>query len=180
MSGKTVVILGGGVGGLVTATLFRKYRAARDWASVDRATLEAEVRTTGFYRNKAKAIQECCGQLVARFDGKVPDRLEDLITLPGVGRKTANILLGNAFGQPGIGVDTHVGRLAQRLGLTKETDPDRIEVDLTPLVPRKMQAQFCILLQTHGRQICKAAKPNCAACPINALCPYPAQARISL
>ncbi len=159
---------------LVTATLFRKYRTARDWVGVDRATLEAEVRTTGFYRNKAKAIQACCGQLVGRFDGKVPDRLEDLISLPGVGRKTANILLGNAFGQPGIGVDTHVGRLAQRLGLPKPPDPDKIEFDLTPLVPRKLQTQFGILLQAHGRQICRAAKPNCPVCPINAVCPYPA------
>jgi endonuclease-3 len=165
---------------MVTATLFGKYRAARDWASADRATLEAEVRTTGFYRNKARAIQECCRQLVERFDGRVPDRLDDLVTLPGVGRKTANLLLGNAFGQPGIGVDTHVARLAQRLGLTKQADPDKIESDLTPLVPRTMQVKFCHLLQVHGRRICKAPKPDCPACPINSLCPYPAKARIPL
>ncbi len=163
----------------VTASLFKKYRTPRDWAGLDRSTLEAEIRSTGFYRNKAKAIQECCRELVARFRGQVPDRIEDLISLPGVGRKTANILRGNAFGQPAIGVDTHVGRLAQRLGLTRETNPDKIESDLNQLVPDAMKTRFCHLLQAHGRAICLARKPDCSACPVNRLCPYPAQAEMT-
>jgi len=164
----------------VTATLFKKYRTASDWAKVDRATLEGEIRPTGFYRNKAKAIQECCRQIVERFGGKVPDRLEDLLTLPGVGRKTANILRGNVFGQPAIGVDTHVGRLSQRLGLTAENDPDKIEFGLNPLVPAKDKVRFCHLLQAHGRKICLARRPHCPACPVNYLCPYPAVVGIPL
>jgi len=161
----------------VTATLFKKYRIPQDWAGLDRDMLEAEIRSTGFYRNKAKAIQECCRELISRFEGNVPKKLEDLISLPGVGRKTANILRGNAFGQPAIGVDTHVGRLAQRLGLTTETNPDKIEFDLNPLVPDKHKARFCHLLQAHGRTLCLARKPDCPACPVNQLCPYPAQAQ---
>lgn len=164
----------------VTAELFRKYRTAQAWARIPRARLEAEIRTTGFYRNKAKAIQACCAQLVEQYDGQVPDAVERLVDLPGVGRKTANILIGNAFGRPAIGVDTHVGRLAQRLGLTRHTDPDRIESDLVEIVPRKDRVKFCHLLQYHGRQICLARKPNCPACSVNRLCPYPAQARIPL
>ncbi len=158
----------------VTATLFLKYRSPEDWVRIPRTALEAEIRSTGFYRNKAKAIQECCAALVERFHSAVPNRLEDLISLPGVGRKTANIVLGNAFGQPAIGVDTHVGRLAQRLGLTKHTDPDKIEFDLNPIVPDPLKVRFCHLLQAHGRAVCLARKPDCAACPLNLLCPFPA------
>jgi endonuclease-3 len=157
----------------VTATLFPKYRRAEDWARIPRATLETEIRSTGFYRNKAKAIQECCIALVGRFHGSVPNRLEDLVSLPGVGRKTANIVLGNAFGEPAIGVDTHVGRLAQRLGLTRQTNPDMIEFDLNPIVPDSLKVRFCHLLQDHGRAVCLARKPDCAACPINLLCAFP-------
>ncbi len=164
----------------VTARLFEKYRTPQDWAGADRATLEAEIRPTGFYRNKAKAIQECCRQIVERFRGKVPENLEDLVTLPGVGRKTANILRGNAFDEPAIGVDTHVGRLGQRLGLTAESDPDKIEFDLNPLVPDNIKVRFCHLLQAHGRTICLARKPNCPACGVNQLCPYPAQSGIPI
>ncbi|MGH7423506.1 MAG: endonuclease III, partial [Candidatus Methylomirabilales bacterium] len=149
----------------VTASLFRKYRAPQDWASADRTVLEGEIRSTGFYRNKAKAIQGCCQKIVARFEGKVPRALEDLLTLPGVGRKTANILRGNAYGQAAIGVDTHVARLAERLGLSAETDPDKIELDLNALIPDKEKVRFCHLLQAHGRGICLARKPNCPACP---------------
>lgn len=162
----------------VTAKLFGKYRTPHDWGAIDRATLEAEIRPTGFYRNKAKAIQECCRKIDAEFGGQVPRRLEDLLTLPGVGRKTANILRGNVFGQPAIGVDTHVARLAQRLGLSTETDPDKIEFDLNPLVPDTEKVRFCHLLQAHGRAICQARKPNCPACRIHRLCPYPARAGI--
>jgi len=164
----------------VTASLFRKYRTPQDWAGADRTVLEEEIRSTGFYRNKAKAIQECCQKIVARFEGKVPRALEDLLTLPGVGRKTANILRGNAYGQAAIGVDTHVARLAERLELSPETDPDKIELDLNALIPDKEKVRFCHLLQAHGRGICLARKPNCPACPINRLCPYPVAAGVPL
>lgn len=164
----------------VTASLFKKYRTPQDWAGANRPTLEAEIRPTGFFRNKAKAIQECCQKIVAQFGGQVPRRLEELVTLPGVGRKTANILRGNAFGRPAIGVDTHVARLAQRLGFSAGTDPDKIEFDLNPLVPDKVKVQFCHLLQAHGRKICLARKPNCSACSVNQLCPYPTQAGIPI
>jgi endonuclease-3 len=115
--------------------------------------------------------------LVEHFGGKVPDRLEELLTLPGVGRKTANIVLGNAFGQDTIGVDTHVMRLSQRLGLTKNTNPDKIEFDLMPLVPEKKRVRFCHLLQYHGRRVCFAKKPKCPECSIRALCPFPGKTR---
>jgi endonuclease-3 len=164
----------------VTAGLFRKYRTPQDWAAVDPATLEAEIRSITFYRNKAKIIQKCCADLVTRFSGKVPQKLEDLLTLPGVGRKTANILRGNVFDAPAIGVDTHVGRLAQRLGLSRHTDPDKIEFDLNPLVPDSLKVRFCHLLQAHGRAVCLSRKPNCPACIVNALCPYPRQFKVPL
>ena len=164
----------------VTAPLFKKYRTAHDWAGADPASLEAEIRPTGFYRNKAKAIRACCQTLCDRFGGKVPQGLENLVSLPGVGRKTANILRGNAFDQPAIGVDTHVARLAQRLGFTAQTDPDKIEFDLNPLLPDKVKVRFCHLLQAHGRAICVARKPKCSACPIHHGCPYPARAGIPI
>jgi endonuclease-3 len=157
----------------VTRSLFRRYRSAQDYVAVPPEELEAAVRPTGFYRQKARAIRACCEQLVERFGGSVPGRLEDLLALPGVGRKTANILLGNAFGVPGIGVDTHVGRLAQRLRLSRARDPDKIEADLTSLVPRDDQVRFCHLLQAHGRQVCLARRPNCPDCTLAELCPYP-------
>jgi endonuclease-3 len=164
----------------VTSGLFRKYRTPEDWAGANRTVLEGEIRSTGFYRNKAKAIQECCRAIVTRFAGRVPRALEDLLTLPGVGRKTANILRGNAHSEPAIGVDTHVARLAQRLGLSAETDPDKIELDLNALIPDKEKVRFCHLLQAHGRTVCLARKPNCPACPVNRLCPYPVAAGIPL
>jgi endonuclease III len=143
----------------VTAGLFRKYRTPQDWAAVDRATLEAEIRSITFYRNKAKIIQTCCAELVARFGGKVPQELDDLLTLPGVGRKTANILRGNAFEVPAIGVDTHVGRLAQRLDFSRHTDPDKIEFDLNPIVPDPLKVRFCHLLQAlDGRSAFPASR----------------------
>lgn len=158
----------------VTGTLlFDKYRSPMDYAQVPAEQLEADIRPTGFFRNKTKAIQRCCQQLLDRFDGQVPNRFEDLISLPGVGRKTANILLGNAFGVPAIGVDTHVLRLSQRLGLTRHDDPDKVEADLTRLVPRKEQVHFCHLLQFHGRRICAARTPKCPECVITDQCPYP-------
>jgi endonuclease-3 len=157
----------------VTASLFKKYRSAADYAAAPREELEADVRPTGFYRNKARAVQECCRQLVEEHGGKVPGELDALLRLHGVGRKTANILLGNAFGVPGIGVDTHVLRLSQRLGLSRESDPDKVEADLTRVVPRRHQVRFCHLLQAHGRQVCLARAPRCFACPVADLCPYP-------
>ncbi|RMH04682.1 MAG: endonuclease III [Nitrospirae bacterium] len=161
----------------VTAQLFPRYRTAEDWAALDQNTLEHEIRAINFYRNKAKTIKACCQALLDQFGGQVPATVEDLVSLPGVGRKTANILLGNAFGQPAIGVDRHVARLAQRLGLTHETDPDRIEFDLQPLVPDDSKVRFCHLLQAHGRTICLARSPRCDICPIKDLCPYPANKR---
>ena len=155
----------------VTVQVFPKYRTAAAWVGAKLETLQAELQRINFYRKKAEAIQKACRVLVERFDGCVPDRLDDLLTLPGVGRKTANLILGNAFGQPAIGVDTHVARLAQRLGLTDETDPDKIEVALTPLVPKDQAVKFCHLLQFHGRRVCQAKKPACAECPIAKLCP---------
>ena len=134
--------------------------------------LEADIRPTGFYRNKTKAIQRCCHALLERFGAAVPERFDDLIELPGVGRKTANILLGNAFGQPAIGVDTHVMRLSQRLGFTRHDDPNKIEADLTAIVPRKEWTHFCHLLQYHGRRVCVARTPRCPECVIATLCPY--------
>ena len=157
----------------VNRTLFRRFRTPRDYATAAPDVLEAAIRPSGFYRQKAKAIRGCCQQLLDRFDGTVPKDLDALLTLPGVGRKTANILLGNAFGVPAIGVDTHVSRLSQRLGLTRRKEPDKIEVDLTCLVPRSEQTTFCHLLQYHGRRVCIARKPSCPDCQIARFCPYP-------
>ena len=159
----------------VTTPLFKKYRTPQDWVDLDPAVLETEIRQVTFFRNKTKSIQTCCRELIDRFGGSVPESLEELISLPGVGRKTANVLRGNAFGHPAIGVDRHVGRISQLLGFTTETNPDKIEFDLNPLVPDKSKVRFCHLLQTHGRTICLARKPDCPACPINHLCPYPTQ-----
>ena len=158
----------------VTSTLlFKKYRRPADYVRVPATELEDDIRPTGFYRNKTKAVQACCQELIERFGGEVPRSIDELTTLRGVGRKTANIVLGNAFGQPAIGVDTHVMRLSQRLGLTTQHDPDKIEADLTQLVPLTEQTHFCHLLQYHGRRICMARKPQCAECVIADLCPYP-------
>jgi endonuclease III len=157
----------------VTASLFKRFRTARDFADVGQEELEELVRPTGFYRQKAKAVRACCRELVERFGGSVPNDLDALLTLPGVGRKTANILRGNAFGVPGIGVDTHVGRLAQRLGLSRQTDPDKIESDLVKVVPAAKQIRFCHLLQYHGRRTCLSRRPDCPACILLSLCPYP-------
>jgi endonuclease-3 len=157
----------------VTIDLFKKYRTAEDYAREPLPKLEQQVRKINFYRNKSRSIHNCCSEIVKRFNGQVPDRLDDLLALPGVGRKTANILLGNAFGQPTIGVDTHVMRLAQRLDLTKNTNPDKIEFDLIPLVREKQRVRFCHLLQYHGRRVCFAKSPRCPACAIRSLCPYP-------
>jgi len=156
----------------ITVDLFKTYRSAADYANAPPALLERQIGKINFYRNKAKSIHNCCKELVERFGGQVPDNLNDLVSLPGVGRKTANIVLGNAFGQQTIGVDTHVMRLSQRLGFTKKTDPDKIEADLIEIVPEKQRVRFCHLMQYHGRRVCVAKKPKCPQCTINDLCPF--------
>jgi endonuclease III len=156
----------------VTADLFKKYRSAKDYAEADIAELEEMIRPTGFYRNKAKSLQNCSREIVGRFGGKVPKTLEDLVTLPGVGRKTANVILGNAFDVPGIVVDTHVQRVSQRIGLTKNSDPVKIEFDLMEIVPKEEWTHFSNLLVWHGRKTCVARKPLCGICPIRELCDY--------
>jgi endonuclease-3 len=157
----------------MTVDLFKTYRTAADYAGTPPATLQNQIGKINFYRNKAKSIHNSCRALVARFGGKVPDNLEDLVSLPGVGRKTANILLGNAFGRQTIGVDTHVMRLSQRLGFTKRLDPDKIESDLLAIIPAHQRVRFCHLMQYHGRRVCLAKKPKCPECVIRELCPYP-------
>ncbi|MFQ5957252.1 MAG: endonuclease III [Candidatus Brocadiales bacterium] len=157
----------------VTRKLFKKYRRARNYAEVDLPTLEEEIRPTGFFRNKAKSIKACTTDIAEKYKGKVPGNLDDLLSLHGVGRKTANILLGNAFGVPAIGVDTHVGRLAQRIGLARSKDPDKIEAELTAVVPEEKWVRFCHLLQDHGRKVCVARVPLCYLCVINKHCDYP-------
>ena len=161
----------------VTVDLFKANRTAAEYANVPLAKLASQISKINFYRNKAKSIHNCCKQLVERFNGEVPDNLEDLVSLPGVGRKTANIVLGNGFGQQAIGVDTHVMRLSQRLGLTKKTDPDKIEADLMAIVPEKQRVRFCHLMQYHGRRICFAKTPKCPECTIKALCPFPGKTK---
>ncbi len=143
----------------VTQDLFRKYRSAEEFAKADRKRLEEDIRPTGFFRNKAKALQECSAGLVERFDGRVPKALEDLVSLPGIGRKTANLVLGEAFGIPGIVVDTHVGRLSRRIGLTQKKDPVKVEFDLMEIVPKKRWTRFSNQLILHGRTICTAKNP---------------------
>ena len=156
----------------ISPALFRRYPAARDYAVAEITELEEMVRSTGFYRNKARAVKALGQALVADHGGEVPADMDALVALPGVGRKTANAVLGNAFGKnEGITVDTHVQRLARRLGLTRETDPEKIERDLLPLVPQEGWTVWSHTLQSHGRALCKARKPECAACPVAELCP---------
>ena len=156
----------------VAADLFRRYRTAADYAAAPTAQLEAAVKPTGFFRNKARSIQTCCRQLVERHAGQVPDTMEALIQLEGVGRKTANVVLGTAFGRnEGIVVDTHVARLSRRLGLTRQVQPEKIERELMPLVPRAQWTMFSHWLIWHGRRRCGARKPDCDACEIAGLCP---------
>ena len=157
----------------VTAELFKTHCTAADYASTPLPRLQRQIGKINFYRNKSKSIHNCCKQLVERFGGNVPDDLQDLVSLPGVGRKTANIVLGNAFGKQTIGVDTHVMRLSQRLGLTMQSDPDKIEADLIAIVPEKRRVRFCHLMQYHGRRVCVANKPRCPECTVRGLCPYP-------
>jgi len=156
----------------VSKNLFKKYRSAQDYASVPLQELEEDIRPTGFFRNKAKSLKNCGTSLVERFHGQVPRTLDELVTLPGIGRKTANVILGTAFGTPGIVVDTHVGRVVQRLGLTRHQDPVKIEFDLMALVPRERWTRFSHELIWHGRQICTARNPKCPQCLLLVHCDY--------
>ncbi len=157
---------------IVTAKLFRKYKTASDFAGADLKKFEQEIRPTGFYRNKAKNIINSARIIAEEFNGKVPDTMESLLKLPGVARKTANIVLSNAYGKlEGIAVDTHMRRLNYRLGLTKNTDPDKIEQDLMKIVPRKMWNTYTYLIIEHGRAVCKAPVPYCIKCILNKMCP---------
>lgn len=155
----------------VTKSLFPRYPTAADYASADRAELEEIIRPAGFFRAKADALMRVGQALCEQFGGEVPPRLEDLVALPGVGRKTANVVLGNAFGVPGITVDTHVGRLARRFGWTEAQDPVKVEVELGELFPPQDWTMLCHRLIFHGRRCCHAKKPACGACPVARLCP---------
>jgi endonuclease-3 len=155
----------------VTPALFARYLDAHAFAAADQAELEKMIQSTGFFRNKAKNIIACCRQLVELHNGEVPRTMEELVPLPGVGRKTANVILGNAFDVPGIPVDTHVGRLSQRMGLSEHADPVKIELDLMALIPRKNWTMFAHRMIFHGRQVCHARKPLCQQCQLAVLCP---------
>ena len=155
----------------VTPALFRRYRTAADYAAADRAELEELIRPTGFFRNKTSSLIGLGAALVERYDGEVPPRLTDLVTLPGIGRKTANVILGNAFGVPGITVDTHFGRLARRFGWTDEGDPVKVEAVVGELIPKAEWTMLSHRLIFHGRRVCHARKPACGACGIATLCP---------
>jgi endonuclease III len=156
---------------LITPALFARYPDAHAFAHADLRELESYVKSTGFFRNKARNIVRCCQQLVERHGGQVPATMEELVPLPGIGRKTANVILGDAFATPGITVDTHVGRLSRRLGLSAHTNPVKVERDLMELIPRKQWTVFSHRLIFHGRQVCHARKPNCAGCALAKLCP---------
>ncbi|KKO19709.1 MAG: endonuclease III [Candidatus Brocadia fulgida] len=154
----------------VTETLFKKYKSAKDYASTEPDVFEQEIRSTGFYRNKARNIIACGEELVERFGGKVPDTMEDLVTLSGVGRKTASVLLGNVFGKPAMAVDTHVFRVSHRLEFAKANDPDKVEQELCKIIPQDKWMRSCLVMGTHGRRTCIARKPICNACVIEKLC----------
>lgn len=155
----------------VTKTLFKKYKTPQDYLAVPISELEQDIRPTGFYKNKTKSIKGCSQGLLDLYGGEVPSTMEELIKLPGVGRKTANCVLGAAFGVPGVVVDTHVKRLTRRLGLTENENPDKIEKDIEKLLPKEKWRRFSDILIYHGRAICKARKPNHADCPVFHLCP---------
>lgn len=157
---------------IVTATLFRKYRAPADYVNVAPEELEADIHSTGFYRNKAKNIQAACHKIIENFGGEIPQTMDELLTLNGVARKTANVVLGNAFGiASGVVVDTHVSRLSQRLALTAETAAEKIEKDLAAIIKQEEWILFPHLLIAHGRKICQARKPKCAECVLADVCP---------
>ncbi|MHB9103022.1 MAG: endonuclease III [Sulfuricella sp.] len=157
----------------VTRHLFKKYRTAADFAAADPSALEEDIRPTGFYHNKAKAVIGCCRKLVDQFGGNVPDTLEALVSLPGVGRKTANMVLGNAFGKPGMAVDTHVLRVANRLGLVASDNPEEVERRLMELLQPAQWTAFSNAMILHGRQVCTAKNPKCGGCALYSECGWP-------
>ncbi|MHC4084321.1 MAG: endonuclease III [Planctomycetota bacterium] len=156
---------------MVTRVVFKKYKSPADWAKADLKNIESDIRSTGFYHNKALNIKNASKEIIERFGGSVPDTMEDLVTLPGVGRKTANVVLGNAFGKPGIACDTHVIRLSRRLHLSANSDPVKLEFDLAEILPKTIWTLFSHSLILHGRAVCKARKPDCDNCPISKYCP---------
>jgi endonuclease III len=156
---------------LVTPALFARYPDARAFANANQQELERMIQSTGFFRNKARNIILCCQKIVEEHGGEVPRTMEDLVPLPGIGRKTANVILGNAFDTPGIPVDTHVGRLSRRMGLTVHDDPVKIEADLMVLLPKKHWTMFAHQMIFHGRQVCHARKPLCKTCTLASFCP---------
>lgn len=157
---------------IVTARLFTECRSIDDYLKISQSKLEQIIQSTGFYRQKAKSIKGTTRIIAEEYGGKVPNRMEDLVRLPGVGRKTANVVLGNAFGLPGLPVDTHVKRLANRLGLTAQDDPVKIELELHDLLPPKKWCMFSHLLIFHGRRLCKARKPRCEECSVRSFCEF--------
>ncbi len=157
---------------IVAKDLYTKYKSAEDFANADIMELEQDIKSTGFYRNKAKNIKECCRILVAKYNGEIPANMEELTALPGVGRKTANLVLYEIYGIQGIIVDTHAKRLSNRIGLTKSENPEKIEYDLQKIVPKERWADFCHRLVSHGRVVCKARKPECENCEIRDYCNY--------
>ncbi|MBI3313609.1 MAG: endonuclease III [Candidatus Omnitrophica bacterium] len=157
---------------IVTPGLFKKYKTVTAFAEAEPAELEKDIRSTGFYKNKAKSIIGAAKEVMNQFGGKVPDKMENLVTLPGVGRKTANVVLGNYFDVPGLTVDTHMTRINRLLGLTRNTDPVKIEFDLMKIVPQKEWTEFSHLIIHHGRARCIARRPDCLHCEIRELCPY--------
>lgn len=156
----------------VTPALFEKYKTAADFAAADLEELQNDIRSIGLYRNKAKNIILCCKRLISEYSGEVPDNMEDLLTLAGTGRKTANLVLGDVYGKPAVVVDTHCSRLAQRIGLTTNTDPAKIEADLKKVIPPSEQLRLCHCFVNHGRAVCSARSPKCDICGIREFCKY--------
>ncbi len=157
---------------MVAKELYKKYKTCEDFAYADQAELEKDIKSTGFFRNKAKNIIACCKMLHDMYDCKIPDNMEELLQLPGVGRKTANLVLYEIYGIQGVVVDTHAKRLSNRIGLTKNQDPEKIEYDLQKILPREIWSDFCHMLVYHGREVCDARKPVCDKCEISNLCEY--------
>jgi endonuclease-3 len=156
---------------MVTPGLFKKYKSAADWAKAEVKEIESDIKSTGFYHNKAISINRACAAIIQQFAGKVPDTMEELVQLRGVGRKTANVVLGNAFGKPAIACDTHVIRLSRRLGLSENNDAVKLEFDLAEIIPKGNWTTFSHLLIFHGRKYCRARKPDCENCPVSKYCP---------
>jgi len=162
---------------IVTSSLFKKYRTAADYARASPPTFEREIQSTGFFRAKTKSVLGMAQALLERHGGEVPRTREALVALPGVGLKTASVVLGNAFDEPAIAVDTHVFRVTQRLGLARADDPDRLHDQLAEVIPKRHWTRFCHLIQAHGRRTCTARKPACPVCPVRTWCPWPGKTR---